>query len=46
MGAIAGGGVALWFGDSELIFAMPLMLLAGVLGGMAWYASGFSTNPI
>ena len=38
MGAIAGGGVALWFGDSESIFAMPLMLLAGVLGGMAWAA--------
>ena len=34
MGAIAGGGVALWFGDSNSYFAMPLMLLAGVLGGM------------
>ena len=25
MGAIAGGGVALWFGDSDSYFAMPLM---------------------
>jgi general nucleoside transport system permease protein len=38
MGAIAGGGVALWFGDSDSAFAMPLMLLAGVAGGMAWAA--------
>ena len=52
MGAIAGGGVALWFGDSNSIFAMPLMLLAGVLGGMAWAAipaflrTRFNTNEI
>ena len=38
MGAIAGGGVALWFGESQSVLAMPLMLLAGVLGGMAWAA--------
>ena len=52
MGAIAGGGVALWFGDSESALAMPLMLLAGVLGGMAWAAipaflrTRFNTNEI
>ncbi|WP_454617693.1 ABC transporter permease [Bradyrhizobium cenepequi] len=52
MGAIAGGGIALWFGDSESTFAMPLMLLAGVLGGMAWAAipaflrTRFNTNEI
>ncbi len=52
MGAIAGGGVALWFGESESVFAMPLMLLAGVLGGMAWAAipaflrTRFNTNEI
>ena len=52
MGAIAGGGVALWFGDSDSYFAMPLMLLAGVLGGMVWAAipaflrTRFNTNEI
>jgi simple sugar transport system permease protein len=52
MGAIAGGIVGLWFGDSESVFAMPLMLLAGILGGMAWAAipaflrTRFNTNEI
>jgi len=52
MGAIAGGGVALWFGESQSVLAMPLMLLAGVLGGMAWAAipaflrTRFNTNEI
>jgi general nucleoside transport system permease protein len=52
MGAIAGGGLALWFGDSESVWAMPLMLLFGVLGGMAWAAipaflrTRFNTNEI
>ena len=52
MGAIAGGGVALWFGDSDSSLAMPLMLLAGILGGMAWAAipaflrTRFNTNEI
>lgn len=36
MGAIAGGGVALWIGDGAAV--LPLMLAAGVLGGMAWAA--------
>ena len=38
MGAIAGGGVALWLGDSSAPWGLPLMLLAGALGGMAWAA--------
>src|ERR1700691_853010 len=52
LGAIAGGGVALWFGDSASVAAMPLMLAAGVLGGMAWAAipaflrTRFNTNEI
>src|SRR6202012_5451819 len=52
MGAIFGGGVALWFGDSDSIFAMPLMLLAGIAGGMIWAAipaflrTRFNTNEI
>ena len=52
LGAIAGGGVALWFGDSPSVWAMPTMLLAGVVGGMAWAAipaflrTRFNTNEI
>src|SRR5579872_1393375 len=52
MGAIAGGGVALWFGESDTSLAMPLMLLAGILGGMAWATipaflrTRFHTNEI
>jgi simple sugar transport system permease protein len=38
MGAIAGGGVALWLGDSGAAWGLPLMLVAGALGGMAWAA--------
>lgn len=38
MGAIAAGGVALWFYDSESHFVLPLMLIAGALGGMLWAA--------
>jgi general nucleoside transport system permease protein len=37
VGAIAGSGIAL-FNSSLGGFALPLMLLAGVLGGMAWAA--------
>ena len=40
-----GGGVALWFGDSNFVFAMPLMLLAGVLGGMVWAAIPAFPDP-
>jgi simple sugar transport system permease protein len=38
VGAICGGGVALAFYGSEGPFLLPLMLVAGVLGGMAWAA--------
>ncbi|MCX7382204.1 MAG: ABC transporter permease [Alphaproteobacteria bacterium] len=36
MGAITGGAVALWLGPDGGWFVLPLVLLAGVLGGMAW----------
>jgi ABC-type uncharacterized transport system permease subunit len=42
LGALAGGGVALWFTAQGLVLpralAVSLVLLAGVLGGMAWAA--------
>ena len=37
-GAIAGGGVALWLWGAEGPFILPLMCLAGILGGMAYAA--------
>lgn len=52
MGAIAGGGVALWLGDSTAAWGLPLMLVCGVLGGMAWASipaylrTRFNTNEI
>ncbi len=38
LGAIAGGGVALAFGDAGGWYVLPLMLAAGVLGGLGWAA--------
>lgn len=38
MGAVAGGGVALALYDVEGWFVLPLMVIGGVLGGMAWGA--------
>ena len=38
MGAIVGGGVAIAFHDSENILLLPLVLILGVFGGMAWAA--------
>ncbi len=38
MGAIAGGGVALLFYGQDGVWILPLMCLAGILGGMAWGA--------
>ena len=38
LGAIAGGGVALLFWNQDGFFILPLMCIAGILGGMA-YAS-------
>ncbi|HPY42564.1 MAG TPA: ABC transporter permease, partial [Thiolinea sp.] len=37
MGAIAAGGVALWLQDSTSVWILlPLMFIAGALGGMVW----------
>ncbi|MBL8484947.1 MAG: ABC transporter permease [Rhodocyclaceae bacterium] len=38
MGAVAAGCVALYFQDVESHWVLPLMLLAGALGGMLWAA--------
>ncbi|UOG92927.1 MAG: ABC transporter permease [Candidatus Thiothrix sulfatifontis] len=38
IGAIAAGGVALWFYETESLWVLPLMLMAGALGGMLWAA--------
>lgn len=38
IGAIAAGGVALWFYETESLLVLPLMLIAGALGGMLWAA--------
>ncbi|HEX6144499.1 MAG TPA: ABC transporter permease, partial [Geminicoccaceae bacterium] len=38
LGAIAGGGVALLFWNVDGLWVLPLMVIAGVLGGMAWAA--------
>ena len=52
LGAIVGGGVALFWGDALGHFALPVMLVAGALGGMAWAAipaflrTRFHTNEI
>lgn len=36
IGAVCGGAVALWFYNQEGFYILPLMLLAGALGGIAW----------
>ncbi|MDX6751533.1 ABC transporter permease [Geminicoccaceae bacterium 1502E] len=38
LGAICAGGVALAFAGSEWPLQLPLMMLAGIAGGMAWAA--------
>jgi general nucleoside transport system permease protein len=38
IGAITGSGVGLFYGAALGIWALPVMLLAGILGGMAWAA--------
>ena len=38
MGAIAGGGVALWFWEQDGSYILPLMMLAGIAGGMVYAA--------
>ena len=37
-GAIAGGGLAVYFLESESTLLLPAMLVLGTLGGMAWAA--------
>lgn len=36
MGGLCGGAVALYFYNQEGFYILPLMLLAGIAGGMAW----------
>src|SRR5215472_7521417 len=38
LGAIAGGGVALFLPESESPLLLPAMIIAGALGGTAWAA--------
>jgi ABC-type uncharacterized transport system permease subunit len=38
LGAIAGGGVALFLPESESPFLLPAMIIAGAVGGTAWAA--------
>lgn len=38
VGAIFGGVVALWFYEVDRWFVLPLMMLAGTVGGMLWSA--------
>ena len=38
IGGLCGGAVALYFYDQQGFYIIPLMLMAGVLGGMAWAA--------
>jgi len=52
IGALSGGGVALALYQIDGIWVLPLMCLAGILGGMAWAAipaflkTRFNTNEI
>lgn len=52
MGAVFGGGLALWFHESQSAWILPGMVVAGALGGMAWGAipaflkTRFNTNEI
>ncbi len=38
LGAICGGGVALWLYDVDSVFVLPLMIVGGIAGGMLWAA--------
>ncbi len=52
LGALFGGGLALAFFDLDTIFLLPAMLVAGIIGGMAWAAipaflkTRYNTNEI
>lgn len=51
-GAIVGGGLALLFHEVEGVWVLPLMVLGGAVGGMAWASipallkTRFNTNEI
>lgn len=51
-GAICGGGLALYFHESQSSWLLPTMVVGGALGGMAWAAipaflrTRFNTNEI
>ncbi len=38
LGAIAGGGLAIWAGEDAGYWVLPLMAVAGALGGLVWAA--------
>ena len=38
LGAICGGGVALWLYQSDSVFVLPVILICGVAGGIFWAA--------
>ncbi len=38
LGALAGGGLAPWFPESDSALLLPGMIVAGALGGIAWAA--------
>jgi general nucleoside transport system permease protein len=52
IGAIFGGGVAIYFHDSESALLLPAMVVAGIAGGMiwaafpAWLRTHFNANEI
>lgn len=52
IGGLAGGGLALAFFDVDSVLLMPAMIIAGILGGMAWAAipaflkTRYNTNEI
>ena len=51
-GAVCGGGVALWFYQSDSMLLLPTMIIAGAIGGMLWASIPaflrvrFNTNEI
>ena len=52
IGALAGGGLALAFFEVDTVILLPAMMIAGILGGMAWAAipaflkTRYNTNEI
>ncbi len=52
LGGLFGGGLALAFFDVDTVFLLPAMMIAGIVGGMAWAAipaflkTRFNTNEI